>query len=119
MSDTNTFESPLARDRMKRLLYIIGKEGDNGIRRLELAERARIPADTTYTYCNELRRRGLIHVHRVGNDQRWRCGVGRVQAVAKLPRERAPVNDTKQSTVSTWTPHHERDPLVAFLFGGV
>lgn len=66
-------------------------------------------------HTTRLRRRGVIRKSRkpdTGQRSYWEPGVDPV-----VDERNEAFGQPSQETVSTWTPHHERDILVAALFG--
>lgn len=112
-----TFESPEARAKLNRALAIIsGPFGEGkGVRMREIAAKLGCNANTANTYCAELRARGLVHMQRTGNKVLWIAGKDPEPPLERVPSKQCHM--PKQTTVSTWEPHHVRDPLDALLFG--
>lgn len=118
-TESHTFESSEARKTLSQVLAIIQEHGSEGIPRWKIVADSRINTHMVYVYCVELQKRGLVHTKRFRTGAVWRAGPN--PRPTPKQRERAEFGPKgampKQTTVSTWTPHHERDVLVSALFG--
>lgn len=114
------FKSPEALTHLARALALIGGpygEGA-GVSTAAIAKHLGLSLNTAYTYCAELRERGQIHMRRKGSFVTWVLGKDPDPRPPKSERRSPAMTDKpNRPTVSTWTPHHSRDPLVALLFG--
>lgn len=111
------FRKPESADKLQLLLTAITDSGHVGITRAQLSSKLSIHMSTVSPYTDELRERDLVYCVRDRYEVRWFIGPN----PGAEPKPKKPRTDrgwrAKQPTVSTWTPNHSRDPLVAFLFG--
>lgn len=93
------------------LAYITEHRGCTGS---DMAEEFGLPVTAISVHTTRLRNRGIVRKTKIPGDRspKWEAGC---DPEVELDLEQK--DQPKQSSVSTWTPHHSRDPLVAFLFG--
>lgn len=81
----------------------------------DIARAMGVPVTTISVQTSRLRASGSIRpmAKTPGNPRtRWEEGMD-----SDVEARLSSLGRPSQATVSTWTPHHSRDPLVAFLFG--